>query len=161
MDVVDLHFVEDIDGVAVGGVLCRLDNNVKPGRVGAVFFVEEDGTDGSLVNGFSCSGVCTFVIVDVVVLAEKEGNGAGCPGGCGGAVGGEVERHDGRPGQFGAINEEGDQEEAEVYHRGEVDAGGEFLDLGTPRVLRAVAGVEISPMVDGFGMRCGGRGIPY
>jgi hypothetical protein len=35
-----------------------------------------------------------------------------------------------------------------------------FFDLGTPRVLRAMVGVEISAMVYGFGMRCGGRGIP-
>jgi hypothetical protein len=57
MDIVDLHFVEDVDGVAKGGVFRRFDNDFEPGRVGAAFFIEEDGADGMLVDRFSCGGV--------------------------------------------------------------------------------------------------------
>jgi len=41
-----------------------------------------------------------------------------------------VERHERGFGQFGAVNKESNKEETEVYHGGEVDAGGEFFGFG-------------------------------
>jgi len=130
MDVIDLHFVEDVDGVAVGGGLRGFDDDFEPGRVGAAFLIEEYGADGSLIDGFSGGGVRAFIIIDAVVLAEQEGDDGGFSCGRRGAVGGEVKGHHGRFGQFGAVDKKGDEEEAEVYHRGEVDAGGEFFGFG-------------------------------
>jgi len=71
MDIVDLHFVEDIDGVTEGGIFRGFDNDFEPGGVGAMFLIEEDGADGMLVDGFSVVWVFPFIIVDAVVLAEE------------------------------------------------------------------------------------------
>lgn len=129
MDIVDLHFVEDIDSVAKGGAFRGFDNDFEPGRVGAAFFIEEDGADGSLVDGFSDVGVFPFVVVDVV-LAEKEGDGAALWLERGSTVGGQVKRHDRWFGHFRAVDKEGNQEETEVDHGGKIDAGGKLFGFG-------------------------------
>jgi hypothetical protein len=54
VNVVDLHFVEGIDGVAVSGVGGRFKDDLEPGGVGAAFLVEEEGADISEVG--SCAG---------------------------------------------------------------------------------------------------------
>jgi hypothetical protein len=40
VDVIDLHFIEDIDGVAVGGVFRGFEDDFEPGGIGSAFFVE-------------------------------------------------------------------------------------------------------------------------
>jgi hypothetical protein len=40
MDLINLHFVEDIDGVAVGGVGGGFEDDFEPGGIGAAFFVK-------------------------------------------------------------------------------------------------------------------------
>ena len=39
VDIVDLHFVEDVGGVLVGSVFCGLEDDGEPGRVGASPFL--------------------------------------------------------------------------------------------------------------------------
>src|SRR6202011_3726112 len=77
VDCVDLHFVEDIDGVAVGGVAGRFEDDLEPCSVGAVFLIEEDRAHGILIDGFSFIRVDSFVIIDAVVFAEEEGDDGG------------------------------------------------------------------------------------
>ncbi len=52
VDVTDLHFVEDVDGVAVGGVGGRFEDHLEPGGVGAAFFVKENGADVLEIGAF-------------------------------------------------------------------------------------------------------------
>jgi len=77
VDFVDLHFIEDIDGVAVGGVGGGFEDDLEPGGVGAAFLVEEDAADGGLIDGFACCGIEAFVVVDAVVFSEEEGECSG------------------------------------------------------------------------------------
>ena len=50
-DVVDLHFIEGIDGVAIGGVSGGFEDDLEPGGVGAAFLVEKDSADAVEVGG--------------------------------------------------------------------------------------------------------------
>ena len=45
MDVIDGHFVEDIDRIFIGGVFGGFQDDLEPGGVGAPFFVQDDGAD--------------------------------------------------------------------------------------------------------------------
>ena len=142
MDVIDLHFVQDIDGVAVGGVYGRFEDNVEPCGVGAALLVEKDGANIGKIGGFSGLRVEAFVVINFVVLAEEEGNDGGRSGGGRVAVCGQVQTHGGGLVHGGGEDEEGDEEEAEINHGRKVDTGGEFFGfLYTP----------------GFAVCCGSR----
>jgi hypothetical protein len=108
----------------------RFDDDFEPSRVGSAFFIEEDGADGSLIDGLSAVGVHSFVIIDAIVVAEEEGDDSGSRLVREFAVGRQVEAHGGGLGHRGGEDKEGDQEEPEVNHGGEVDAGGELFGFG-------------------------------
>jgi hypothetical protein len=76
-DGVDLHFVKDIDGVAVVAVRRRFEDDFEPGGVGATFLIEDDGADGVEGDGFAGAGVDAFIVVDAVVFAEEKGDDGG------------------------------------------------------------------------------------
>ena len=50
-DIIDLHFVENVDSVPVAGVFCGFEDDLEPFGVGAVFFIEDDVADGCEVGG--------------------------------------------------------------------------------------------------------------
>lgn len=77
VDVIDLHFVEDSNGVAVGSVRGGFEDNLEPGGVGAVFLVEEDFAEVGEIGDFSVGRVDALVVVDAVVLAGEEGDHGG------------------------------------------------------------------------------------
>lgn len=163
VDIVDLHFVEDVDGVLVGSVFCGLEDDGEPGRVGVSFFVEEDVTDRFESGGLKFGRVVFFVVIDVVVFGRHHGDDGGIFD-LAAVVGvfGQDQLHRGWLAHRGGEDKESDEKEAEIHHGCEVYAGRQllaFLYAGAFLMAAAGGGVELCHSIV-FSMRCMARGFP-
>ena len=145
------------EGAGVGAVVYFGDDEVDMGR--GEHFIEIVVMDGAVLDG----GVHGAFGADHALFEAQEG------GEIGGSGGSDGDRHGVKVqriavaigiGGFGIRRGWGRRRKPRSTMGVRSTRVESFLDLGTPRVLRAVAGVEISAMVYGFGMRCGRRRIP-
>lgn len=130
MDVIDGHFVEYGDGVFIGGVFGGFEDDLEPGGVGPSFFVQDDVADAFEIRGFHLLRVVAFIIIDLIIFGEEESDHGGfrdrllVDGWC---IFRQDEGHGPWPAHRGGEYKEGDQQEAEVYHRGKVHTRGELF----------------------------------
>jgi len=166
MDVIDGHFVEDGDGVFIGGIFGWFENDLEPCGIGAPFFIEDNVADVFEIRDFHLLWVISFIVIDLVVFSEQKSN-HGRYWGRGLAARRYIfrqdQRHDSRAAHRRGEDKECDQQETEIYHRGKVDACGEFFAFFHARAFfvgGAGGGVYFCHGIVFMSIRCRGGGIP-
>lgn len=132
MDVVDRHFVQCIDRVLICRIFGGLDDYLEPGGIGPPFFIQEDVADAVKIGGFHLHRIIAFIVIDLVVFGEQEGDHCGFRDRWlvdGWHIFWHDQWHD--PGFCHRCSEDekSDQQEAEVDHGGQVYTGGALLAL--------------------------------
>ena len=74
MDVIDGHFVEDIDRIFIGGVFGGFEDNLEPCGIGAPFFIEDNVADVFEIRDFHLLWVIFLIVIDLIVFGEQESN---------------------------------------------------------------------------------------